>query len=173
MKKGAKFSSKGYHRLVLWRVWKRSKGLVCFIGLNPSTADGIEDDATIRRLIGFTKRWGYGGFYIVNLFSKVGTKFATVKFSNNLIIKNYDKLIEKYARKSNIVCLMYGDKGTHRNRNEEVYNLLKSFTFDIYCFKVTKKGNPGHPLYLPNCLYPIKYLLHYEKTKTNPKTNNP
>ncbi len=40
-----------------------------FVGLNPSTADENEDDRTIRRCRGFSKRWGYGGFYMLNLFA--------------------------------------------------------------------------------------------------------
>jgi hypothetical protein len=36
--------------------------------LNPSTADGKEDDPTIRRCIGFAKSWGNGSLEVVNLF---------------------------------------------------------------------------------------------------------
>ena len=67
--KGAIISDCQKYRYALWRNWDLSKDKVMFIGLNPSTADHIEDDPTIRRCIGFAKSWGYGGLYMMNLFS--------------------------------------------------------------------------------------------------------
>ena len=61
IKKSATFSECRKYRYSLWRVWDESLPFVLFIGLNPSTADEIEDDPTIRRCINFTKEWGYGG----------------------------------------------------------------------------------------------------------------
>ena len=69
--RGADISEDGRYRYVLWR-----DGLVgdddracLFIMLNPSTADATKDDPTIRKCIGFCKRWGYGQLFVVNLFA--------------------------------------------------------------------------------------------------------
>jgi sec-independent protein translocase protein TatC len=35
-----------------------------FIGLNPSTADEVKNDPTVRRCINFAITWGYGGLII-------------------------------------------------------------------------------------------------------------
>ena len=40
-----------------------------FIGLNPSTADEIQDDPTIRRCIRYAKDWNYGGYIMGNIFA--------------------------------------------------------------------------------------------------------
>ena len=61
---GAELSNCGTYR---WRLWRdhllgdyaKHNGPVCWIMLNPSTADAFKDDPTIRRIIGFTMRWGY------------------------------------------------------------------------------------------------------------------
>ena len=45
---GADFSPDRKHRYSLWRIWDRSKPLVMFIGLNPSTANESDNDPTIR-----------------------------------------------------------------------------------------------------------------------------
>ncbi|MES2137565.1 MAG: DUF1643 domain-containing protein [Pseudomonadota bacterium] len=43
--------------------------VVAFVMLNPSTADAVQDDPTIRRCIGFAKAWGKGGIVVINLFA--------------------------------------------------------------------------------------------------------
>ena len=50
-----------------------------FIMLNPSTADDEFDDATIRRCVGFAKRWGFHGLVVTNLFAYRATKPSDLK----------------------------------------------------------------------------------------------
>ena len=42
--------------------------------LNPSVGNETCDDKTIKRLIFFTKKFGYGGFYVGNIFPNINTK---------------------------------------------------------------------------------------------------
>lgn len=152
MEKGARFSLDKKHRFLLWRVWERSKGLVCYVGLNPSVANANEDDNTITRLIHFTRSHGYGGFYIVNLFSHVATDFKELKSESeaNDIRDNF--YIWKFASKSKLVCLMYGNQGTYNKRSFQVLKMLADLSLigKLFAFKITKKLNPYHPLYLGN-----------------------
>ena len=57
------------YELPLWltRRWSGGQKAVLFIGLNPSRADQREDDATIRKCVGFARRWGANGVVMVNL----------------------------------------------------------------------------------------------------------
>src|SRR3954467_13679199 len=64
----ANFSPCRTWRYELGRRWDYSRPLAMFIGLNPSTADEIEDDPTIRRCVGFAKSWGAGGLLMANIF---------------------------------------------------------------------------------------------------------
>ena len=69
---GAVFSdSNRRFRYALWRFWQPSGDKLLFIGLNPSTANDIKDDPTIRCLVRFAKSWGFGGLFAGNLFSLV------------------------------------------------------------------------------------------------------
>ena len=74
---GAIFSADETYRYRLWRQW-RGDDLVAdpktcaFILLNPSTADHLNDDPTIRRCVAFAKAWGYRRLEIVNLFALAG-----------------------------------------------------------------------------------------------------
>ncbi len=60
----AAFSPCGHYRWWLERQWAAERPRLIFIGLNPSRADGIRDDATLRRLLGFARGWGYGALEV-------------------------------------------------------------------------------------------------------------
>ena len=68
METNAVISDCSKYRYELHREWDKDKGKVLFIMLNPSTADGVEDDLTTRRCINFAKKWGYGGIMIGNIY---------------------------------------------------------------------------------------------------------
>ena len=53
-------------RDILTRRWS-SLPLVVFGMQNPSTADERRDDPTTHRITNFARRWGYGGWAVVNL----------------------------------------------------------------------------------------------------------
>lgn len=145
------------YRLALWRIWGKAPALL-FIGLNPSTANGIKDDPTIRRLAGYARAWGYGGLYAGNLFSLVtpdpGELFAraseeTPGGPNDAALKTMQKL-------SGLTLLGWGHYGSYAGkRPEEVLALLGE---PVYCLAVTKNGEPGHPLYLKKELRPRLYV---------------
>lgn len=64
---GAKLSGLAKYRFSLVRIWDADKPFTSWICLNPSTADATKDDATVRKIRGFSERWGYGGFALFNL----------------------------------------------------------------------------------------------------------
>src|SRR5271157_168450 len=69
IRSGATFSLCRTWRYKLWRRWSAAVPMVTFIGLNPSTADEINDDPTVRRCLGFARRWGFGGMSMLNVFA--------------------------------------------------------------------------------------------------------
>lgn len=77
----AAFSRCGRYRWWLNRRWRQDAPTLLFIGLNPSSADGRRDDATLRRLIGFADGWGYGGVEVVNLFAWISADPAALRQS--------------------------------------------------------------------------------------------
>ena len=68
MESRAIISNSGLYRYELHREWDKKKGKVLFIMLNPSIADGNEDDLTTIRCVNFAKKWGYGGISIGNIY---------------------------------------------------------------------------------------------------------
>ena len=144
MNTGAIFSDCRNYRYVLWRVWDEKRPTVLFIGLNPSAADEQYNDPTIRRCLDFAKSWGYGGFYITNLFAYRHKDPASLKKAKNPRGIDNDHYIKKYANICEKTVLIWGNHGTHQNRHLEVLDLLD----EAWCLKINKTGHPAHPLYL-------------------------
>lgn len=152
MQKGADISSCGKYRYSLWRIWSSDKPHALFIMLNPSTADASEDDATIRRCIGFTREWGYGGLYVANLFALRSTDPAALRhFIDPVGLKN-DQYIKELAQGAGVIVLAWGNHGEYKRRADEVLNILyrlKAVRLKVHHFGLTNQFQPKHPLYLP------------------------
>lgn len=155
---GAIFSDDDHHfRYALWRIWDKTLDTLLFIGLNPSTAGHIKDDATVRRLIGFAKVWGFGGLFVGNLFSLVTAEPARLFFNSSPELPGgpNDTAIKRMRELSTLVLIGWGTWGEQAGtRPVEVLGLVGE---PVYCLRTTKAGEPGHPLYLPSSSKLIRY----------------
>ncbi len=146
MQKDATLSEDRRYRYSLIRVWDAEKPKVLFIGLNPSSADETEDDATIRRCIGFAKRWGFGAILVGNLFAIRSKDPAVLYEAKDPIGPENDVCLAKMAQEASLVVAAWGNNGGYRNRSEEVSALFPQ----MKCLGVNKTGEPKHPLYVPS-----------------------
>lgn len=136
-------------------MWKSDPRMVMFIGLNPSTADETTDDPTIRRCIGFAKRWGYGGIWMTNLFALRATDPKVMLAHPEPVgPENDERLLHWYSR-SNLVIAAWGQHGKHRGRARQILKKLR----DLYCLGRTRDGHPRHPLYVKGDTEPIPFDL--------------
>lgn len=133
------------YRYALWRYWDTNLGYVQFIGLNPSTADDKVDDPTIRKCIGFTQRWGFGGLCMTNLFAWRATQPADMKKATDPIGPDNDSFLVSVAETANIVVAAWGNHGTFMDRAVHVRKLVPGMKA-IFINKGT--GQPKHPLYI-------------------------
>src|SRR5947208_1623160 len=65
----AVISGDGLYRYQLLRRIASGRRTVLFVGLNPSTADGIHDDNTIRRCVDFAESWNFEVLLMGNLYA--------------------------------------------------------------------------------------------------------
>lgn len=165
--RAADLSLDGRYRYTLSRIWDASKPLVLFIGLNPSTADAVQDDPTIRRCRAFAKSWGYGGMLMANLFAFRATEPTEMMQAADPIGPENDAWLLKCAEKAALVVAAWGTKGKHLKRDHAVVRLLHTKT-DLYCLKVVGDHNPGHPLYLKAELKPQLWHQHCQKGVSTP-----
>lgn len=144
---GAVFDASRTYRFLAWRFWNEEPR-VMFVGLNPSTADEYENDATIRRCLSFAEKWGYGGIYMCNIFAYRTTYPYTLAHCEAIHAAN----IPAITMASKLVVqtvLAWGDGVEQVNEGGLVANHIREIIAPSMCFGFTQKGNPRHPLYLP------------------------
>ncbi len=136
------------HRTVLTRSWIGTGGLINWIMLNPSIADQISDDPTIRKCIGFSKRWGFSRMVVTNLFSFRATypgdlrDLVRIDYARAVGV-NDGPLIEN-AKKADLIVAAWGVHGGLAGRDLDVCHRVLS-GFQLHCIGVTKDGHPLHP----------------------------
>jgi len=116
--------------------------------LNPSTADDVFDDPTIRKCVGFSKRWGFSSLVVTNLFAFRATDpkdlraMARVDYAK-AVGDNDGPLIE-HAHGADLVVAAWGVHGDLMGRARDVLWRVLPET-ELYCIAKTKDGYPFHP----------------------------
>lgn len=161
--RGACISEDKQYRYYLYRIWDSSKPLVMWIMLNPSTADAKVDDPTIRRCINFSKSWGYGGLYVVNLFAYratnplelTNTKDPIGPLNKGIIDNTFHHVIEDGGK---VICA-WGNANLVDKllANHPAYKPLEGIC-KLYFLEMSNSGHPKHPLYLKGSLLPKPFI---------------
>jgi hypothetical protein len=149
---GAEFSPCRKYRYALWRIWNPAAPLAMFIGLNPSTANEDGDDRTIQRVTGIVQGWGYGGFYMMNLFAIVSKDPDVLKTHADPLGDN-DGWIEKIAPKCSMIVFAWGNFKEARERCKFIIEMFP----DAYALYINQNGSPKHPLFCPKKTTPVKF----------------
>ena len=147
--RNARFSNDKKHRYKLSRHWDLNKPQILYIMLNPSIGNESIDDPTIRRLLSFTRKFDYGGFFVGNLFTYITPNPKTLDTSIGLTNKNLN-VLTNLVSKADEVVYAWG------NSIEEP-NELKKLISNPMCFGKNLNGTPKHPLYLPSNSKIIKF----------------
>ena len=145
----AVISECGKFRYRLGRRWDATCEVLAYVMLNPSTADAEQDDATIRRCIGFAKAHGFGGIEVVNLYAYRATKPADLRKAGYPVGPENDAHIESVARHAGTVCVAWGSNVAGLERPQIVLPMLRNLGVQPMCLNITKSGFPSHPLMLP------------------------
>lgn len=144
--------AEGPYRYRLTRAWGPGARMV-WVLLNPSTANGLKDDATIRRCVGYAKRWRYDGIVVVNLFGMRDTKQRKLRAAADPYGPDNDAAVwvavEQAKTAGAPVVIAWGANGAlhdaGRRRAEAIATQLGRAPD---CLGRTKEGQPRHPLRL-------------------------
>lgn len=177
MNGAASFSACGGYRYRLARWWDETIRLVdddrdewpgdgfrplVFIMLNPSRADAVRNDATIRRCVGFAIREGCNGIAVGNLYpivtpyphelrSRVEATPWEIREINRYTI---DALVAHARDAGTRVIAAWGasPRGieNHRHAISAVTDIAEAYGIDLWCLGRTADNAPRHPLRLRN-----------------------
>jgi hypothetical protein len=156
MEGSAIFDETGSYRYLLRREWDGTGEAVGFIMLNPSTADAMTNDPTIRRCIGFARAWGYGSLWVGNLFAYRSRDPKRLLCVPDPIGPENDDYLRQLAGKVQRLVLAWGDRGIYLDRGAKVKRAL-SARYSLYCLGTTRNLHPRHPLYLKKEVRPILF----------------
>ena len=144
MLKAATISECGKYRYRLSRSGLGGTGRVCWIMLNPSTADAEVDDPTIRRCIGFTKRLGHDEMVVVNLFAFRATDPCRLLEADDPVGPENARYVREAIDSSTVVIAGWGVVPKKIRGRSLFFRNWK----EIWCLGKTADGSPRHPLYL-------------------------
>jgi hypothetical protein len=153
----AEISACGKYRWWLTREWDSGEGQICWIMLNPSTADASNDDPTIRKCIKFSRAWGYRSLIVVNLFALRTPSPTEMKRASMPIGAENDSHILRAASEAQIVVAAWGKDGSFKNRGFNVAQMVNQRGIPLWCLKKAKDGAPWHPLYVRDDTQPMPY----------------
>lgn len=155
LESSAVFSPCRRYRYVLRRIWDRTTPPAMFVGLNPSTADEVKDDPTVRRCIGYARRWGFGGLVMTNIFAFRSTDPNALVELDDPVGPRNDAWLRRLQRRAGVVVAAWGVWGSLGDREGRVMELLD----EPWCLGVTKQGSPRHPLYLRSDARRRRYIV--------------
>lgn len=131
---------RGDYRYSLTRVWDETLPTITFVLLNPSTADARDLDPTLRRCVNFSKRDGYGGMKILNLYAYRTPSPKVMLAVPDPVGPDNDRVL---AEATGTVVAGWGTNASP----ERVAHVLKLLP-TLKALKITTHGHPQHPLYV-------------------------
>lgn len=151
-----RFSLDGRYRYILTRTFTpEPKRLLSVIGMNPSRADAMADDSTLRCVQALARREGFDGLIMLNLWALRATDSAEMREWYrqpriawwNIEEKNERHIIEQTRLTEYTICAWGVDR---TGKGARLRQLLTEAGRDLRHLGLTKTGHPRHPLYLRN-----------------------
>jgi hypothetical protein len=142
------------YRYLLGREWADGPTAV-FVMLNPSTADALTDDPTIRRCIGYAQAWGCGGLMVANLYAWRATDPDELWAADDPVGPENDAHLYAAAQvAADSGGPLVGAWGANAKADRIAAVLNLPGMDRLTALAVTKAGQPRHPLYLKADLTP-------------------
>lgn len=142
----------GTYRYRLERHGLSGSGAVAWIMVNPSTATATADDATIRKVIGFTERLGGGWAIVGNKFAYRATDVKELRRVADPRGPDNNMHLKQIMAEAPVVIAAWGPLAklpdALRKRWTTVAAIADQLGVKLMCFGTAQDGQPRHPLML-------------------------
>lgn len=145
---GAMLSACLLYRHSLERRWAEGETLA-WLGHNPSTADGLTDDPTIRKEVGFSLRAGYGALVKVNAMDLRATDPRALRVEGAQPVSPWNGDAIAAACAGRDVVIATGT--THKSLMPfvvEAVSIASARARRVLVLQVNADGTGKHPLYV-------------------------
>jgi hypothetical protein len=158
MRRVALFDSKlvPTRRYYLRISWDKSKPILGYLLLNPSTANEDDDDPTSRFLKAFAESKGFGSIIIVNVISFIEHKSEVLDIYDYRSDPKNLRYIRRMLRQSDQVVVGRGKKG--KRVASRLRYLLNNYHEKLHYFRDNKDKSPTQPTYM------IRYMNEHRLT---------
>lgn len=128
--------------------------IILWIMLNPSVADDIIDDPTIKKVCGFSERWKFSHVRVVNLFALRSTSPTNLLVVSDPVGPENDRHLRQQIDEAHTIICAWGNPGILQDRDIAVRQMISEAGKTPLCLKLNKELAPGrrapqHPLYVP------------------------
>lgn len=133
------------YRYRLTRRWAPGGTTVLWIMLNPSVADATTDDATIKKCVGFSRKFEANAIIVVNLFAFRATDPKELLYADDPVGPGNLTVIEEETQKANVAVAAWGSLSNKMWLRAQPALMVVKATSRLKCLGRTKGGAPRHP----------------------------
>jgi hypothetical protein len=144
----ALFSACKTWRYRLTRRWQGGQDAVLWLMLNPSTADAVRVDPTVRRAVTFSMEWGFASCLVGNVFALRATSPKHLYAHADPVGPDNDRHLAAMMAQAARIVLAWGNHAQVDGRCRVVAQLLRRHGDRCQHLGLTRSGMPKHPLYL-------------------------
>lgn len=149
----AVMSTCGLYRYRLERHLRPDGPVAAVIMVNPSTATAEDDDQTIKKVIGFGGRLGWGRIIVGNLFAYRATEIGVLKTVADPTGPENRSHIAAILDEAEVTVVAWGATAkmpeSLRQSWRPIAELTTRYGRAPQCWGVNADGHPKHPLTLP------------------------
>ncbi|TFI58623.1 DUF1643 domain-containing protein [Sphingomonas parva] len=151
------FSPCGRYRYGLVRIWDQTKPKWLFAMLNPSTASECDGDNTVDRQVNRVKALDGGGIIVINAGGLVETNRKKAIGHPDPIGPENEALARPLVEEADHIVVAYGADAIKFGGDRLLARVLSGR--EVMALRKTKKGFPGHPLYISYATTPQPFTM--------------
>lgn len=120
---------------------------VVVVGLNPSTADAFQDDMTIRKCVGFARRWGMDRLVMANVCAWRSRHPKEMQRADDPVGPENEARLRELVATAEIIVAAWGQNKLPF-RAQRLARWVLSLP-NVCCLGQNADGTPKHPLFVP------------------------